>query len=496
MKKILFYLLLITSTAFAQVPNATPDRTKGKTVVDQYFKARFGLAIPAIAGTTPTITQIDSAGTNMQLTNGNGYLSVSKGLGTGFWQYTPKSYNDATYSTPASVATQIAASVPTLQQVTTSGSTTTSNIQAGRVSSGKSNGGEQVESNGVFSAFGSINAHAADRASFGYTTNYVQLWSHGQTSTVGGLQLLVRNGAGGLGGTALTILPINSRMGLFGVTAPTAWLQLPAGLSSASGAPLKFSGGTLMSSPENGADEYDGTYRYFTPSATTRKRFILSNNVTPTSGQVLIANGIDWTVTSPTIDIASSTPTLPSGTIATTQSQGDSTTKVANTAYVNREFDTRTGWASYTDNVYTSASPLSVTSGSTVTLTNNAATSITSNLPTGVTAFYNSGTSKITPQNNGDYYDITIRFKAKNTETQGGYFDFGIDIGGSLGVIFKESKLFVKGANTEQNFSITCSGYSAATFVANGGLVKITGGNGTTTIYDIEFQISRTHKAK
>lgn len=190
------------------------------------------------------------------------------------------------------------------------------------------------------------------------------------------------------------------------------------------------------------------------------------------------------------------TANLSSTSTATTQAQADSTTKIANTAWTNREFDIRTGWASYADNVYTVGSPFSVAAGVTSTLPNNAATVINSQLPTGVTSFYNSATSKITPQNNGDYYAITVRFKAKNTETQGGYFDFGLDIGGSLGIIFKESKLFVKGANTEQDFVLTCNGYTAATFVANGGIPKITGGNGTTTIYNIEYQISRTHRAK
>jgi len=187
---------------------------------------------------------------------------------------------------------------------------------------------------------------------------------------------------------------------------------------------------------------------------------------------------------------------LDTASTAVTPSQGDSTTKVSNTAYVNREFDIRTGWAQYVDNVYTVGSPLSVGAGATVTLTNNAATSNKTQLPTGVTDFYNSGTSKITPQNVGDYYTITLRFKAKNTEATGGYFDFGIDLGGALGIQFKESKLFVKGAGVEQNFNLVTNAFIGATFLANGGIIKITGGNGTTTIYDIDLHVSRTHKAK
>jgi len=41
---------------------------------------------------------------------------------------------------------------------------------------------------------------------------------------------------------------------------------------------------------------------------------------------------------------------------------------------------------------------------------------------------------------------------------------------------------------------ITIPCYSLDTFVANGGIPKITSIVGITSIYDIEFQISRTHK--
>lgn len=158
--------------------------------------------------------------------------------------------------------------------------------------------------------------------------------------------------------------------------------------------------------------------------------------------------------------------------------------------------DIGTGWATYGDTVYTSGSPFSITSGTTSTLPNNAGTVINTQLPTGVTSFYDSSTNKFTPENDGDYYTVTIRFKAQTTAAVGGYFDFGIDIGGALGVQFKETKIFAKGAGIEHNFSIVVPCYTASTFVANGGLVKITSGLGTMTIYDINFQFDRVHKSK
>jgi len=152
------------------------------------------------------------------------------------------------------------------------------------------------------------------------------------------------------------------------------------------------------------------------------------------------------------------------------------------------------GWASYVDTAKTVGAPFTIAEGVTSTLPNNAGTVIDTYIPTGVTAFYDQATSKITPENVGDYYSFAIRFKAKNTNIAG-YFDFGIDIGGSLGIIFKETQLFLKGANTEQAFSITCNGYSLDTFIANGGLIKINAILGDLSIYDIQYQINRTYKA-
>lgn len=53
----------------------------------------------------------------------------------------------------------------------------------------------------------------------------------------------------------------------FGVTAPTASLHLKAGSAIANTAPLKFSSGTLLTAPETGAIEFDGTHFYGTISS-------------------------------------------------------------------------------------------------------------------------------------------------------------------------------------------------------------------------------------
>ncbi len=54
------------------------------------------------------------------------------------------------------------------------------------------------------------------------------------------------------------------RAGFRGITTPTAWVHIGAGAAGTNSAPLKLTAGTNMTTPENGAFEYDGTNLYFT----------------------------------------------------------------------------------------------------------------------------------------------------------------------------------------------------------------------------------------
>ena len=49
-----------------------------------------------------------------------------------------------------------------------------------------------------------------------------------------------------------------------GTSSATAKLHIAAGTATAGNAPLKLTSGTLLTSPENGAFEYDGSFLYFT----------------------------------------------------------------------------------------------------------------------------------------------------------------------------------------------------------------------------------------
>jgi hypothetical protein len=154
----------------------------------------------------------------------------------------------------------------------------------------------------------------------------------------------------------------------------------------------------------------------------------------------------------------------------------------------------KTGWAQYADTQYTSASPFEIIDGATSVLPNNAGSKIETYLPVGVTAFYSQATQRITPQAIGDYNAITVRFRAVASSSST-HMDFGIDIGGAQGIIFRDLKVFPKGAGVEHSFSFVCTGFSLSTFVANGGQVMIGPTGGDIEVYEIEFQVARMHCA-
>jgi len=67
----------------------------------------------------------------------------------------------------------------------------------------------------------------------------------------------------------------------FGVAAPTAYVHYRAGTSAAQTAPMKFETGTVMSSPEAGAMEWDGTNLFVTQATgPTRKTLAFTTDIT------------------------------------------------------------------------------------------------------------------------------------------------------------------------------------------------------------------------
>lgn len=154
-----------------------------------------------------------------------------------------------------------------------------------------------------------------------------------------------------------------------------------------------------------------------------------------------------------------------------------------------------TGWVSYVDTTYTVSSPFTITAGTMDTLENNAQTVLSDQKPKSVVNWYNTSTKKLTPSYNGDWYNVVIRFKAKTTANND-YFIINCNIGGAVGYVYEETMPMVKGANTEQLYTIKMNVYTAATFVSNGGVVSISANTGNLSIYNISYTIARLHRAR
>ena len=81
----------------------------------------------------------------------------------------------------------------------------------------------------------------------------------------------------GLGNYRMTIVAAG-QIGLNGITAPTAWLHLPAGTTAASTAPLKFTSGSLQTTAEAGAMEFLTDSYYVTTTTGAKRRMLVAGN--------------------------------------------------------------------------------------------------------------------------------------------------------------------------------------------------------------------------
>lgn len=112
--------------------------------------------------------------------------------------------------------------------------------------------------------------------------------------------------------TRVTIQNTTGNVGV-GTTAPSAKLHIASGTSSL--APLKFTSGTLMSSPGAGSVEYDGFNLYFTDGANTRRTLASIDSTGTQNNTSIISNSSNITL-SPTgsVIVSSTTASTSSST--------------------------------------------------------------------------------------------------------------------------------------------------------------------------------------
>lgn len=153
----------------------------------------------------------------------------------------------------------------------------------------------------------------------------------------------------------------------------------------------------------------------------------------------------------------------------------------------------RTGWASYVDTQYPNAgAAFAVVADTDTLLPNNAGTVIDSQKPTDIATFYD-GT--IITGRDGDSLDVMIYFKATPSAINQS-LDVWIDIGGTIGELYRNTFTFPRGAGVERGILYALpSGYTLGTWEGNGGTVYVRS-DAALTLHSINYNFDRTHKAR
>lgn len=119
------------------------------------------------------------------------------------------------------------------------------------------------------------NASAATRKDVAGVKAYAVV-ANSNSAGDSGSGLIIQTKAQGGGIAERMRITDKGKVSIGGNVNPTAALHLPAGSGSANTAPLKFTAGTLNSTPEAGAIEFDGTNLYYVNAAGVRKTITAS----------------------------------------------------------------------------------------------------------------------------------------------------------------------------------------------------------------------------
>ena len=110
----------------------------------------------------------------------------------------------------------------------------------------------------LIGSFSSSEGAIWDAATTPTYSNYIFLTSAGHTLFNAAIDIQFRTN-----NTTKMSISNAGKVGI-GNSSPSAFLHLPAGTATANTAPLKLTSGTNLTTPENGAMEFDGTNLYFT----------------------------------------------------------------------------------------------------------------------------------------------------------------------------------------------------------------------------------------
>lgn len=105
---------------------------------------------------------------------------------------------------------------------------------------------------------------------------------------------------------------------------------------------------------------------------------------------------------------------------------------------------------------------------------------------------WNISTNKIEPITLNDFYEIRFAITGHSDIAQTNRFDVEFDVGGSAGIIFRETAIFGKGAGNAQSFNFSMPLFVGSDFKTNGGEIYITP-LADASFWEIAITISRTY---
>lgn len=148
------------------------------------------------------------------------------------------------------------------------------------------------------------------------------------------------------------------------------------------------------------------------------------------------------------------------------------------------------GWATYADSVYTSGSPLVVNTGPTQITINGLGTGTDDTRLSNIWSTTNNRLNEnvITA---GDAYDIRLTFQC-TVATSSQWISVELDIGGSIGVIGKQTYPLLKAGATPNDIVFSFPIFCASTFATNGGTFYINT-SASTNCYDFTIHVQKTY---
>ena len=254
-------------TGLAVTNNETVGGTLIVTGVTTLNGGGTGLAVAnsETVGGTLTVTGATSLNGGATIAAGQN-LTMTSGAGVFTQTYTGT-------TTPAKALTANSVTTSSAESITANG-LTSGNIMSLSSSSTAATPGNT----GLNIAISGANAAA--------TTRY---GLQSAVTATGGLSTNVGGYFSASGGTSnYGLLVASGNVGI-GTTAPTAALGLKAGTTAAGTAPLKFTSGANLTTPEAGAMEYDGTNLYYTDSGATRRTLATTNSADNFSGDITMS---------------------------------------------------------------------------------------------------------------------------------------------------------------------------------------------------------------